>query len=311
MNQFALGALLITLTSWSAVAGSPSKLKIITNSNCSAACGLFIQNVDDRDITITKITLNDRDDCPVRYDLFGREFDSVNLAAGDSVTLVTTCGIVRAAITTQDGLTTYNFNRQAPASNSYDFLAQRPYSASKPAIADSGKRDILGYRLGMTKDEMTAKLIADQIKCSLKQPPPELIDVSDCYLKNGSEVLSISVARDLEPNIVVGVSYGFLSGASDLDQVDSVIEQYRPKQTDPLGIPLPGIPRTACGARPSDLTRQCDLGNDILLYFGPVSGKPWNWAVTLFDVGTIKRLSETNKQRQVDERKRLNPPTKF
>jgi hypothetical protein len=285
-------------------ASTPAKLKTRADTYCPVlGCGLYIQNIDDHEITITKITINDRDDCPVTQELFGKAFDSAVLGVGDSITLITPCGIVRAAIATNNGgVNNLTFNSAAATS-------------IPSTVAVEKKRDILGYRLGMTKDETIDKLKAENIKCRLDLPQPTLADEFHCSLKEDRELLSINITQDLETNIVFLILYGFQKYASDRDQMDSIIEQYKPRPVDPMGLPLPGVPKIPC---PRNSTGKadaeswsCELGNGIILGFGPVKNKPWNWHLYLIDTATQALLVKIDENKKFEERRQRNPPTKF
>ncbi len=87
-----------------------------------------IVNNGEKPITITGMTVNDRDDCKVttpgqEYDRAGRAgslmkpdaanntFKSSTLKVGDTATYISSCRVVRTTVETDLGSATYSFNR--------------------------------------------------------------------------------------------------------------------------------------------------------------------------------------------------------
>jgi uncharacterized membrane protein len=75
---------------------------------------LDITNVGSKPITVTKITINDRADCSVRFafndDITKQPNPKGTLDVGEKVTFSSSCRIVRARVETDQGSEVYSFN---------------------------------------------------------------------------------------------------------------------------------------------------------------------------------------------------------
>ena len=108
----------------------PVQLGLKTSGAFSGDDGKAIQSVNngEKPITITGMTVNDRDDCKVttpsqEYDRAGRlgsfakpdpandVFKSSILKVGDTTSYISSCRVVRVTVETDLGSTTYTFNR--------------------------------------------------------------------------------------------------------------------------------------------------------------------------------------------------------
>jgi hypothetical protein len=73
--------------------------------------GLEVLNVGTKPITISAVTVNDRVDCKVQRMSLANDPNPfpAELKVGDKIMLFSTCRIIRAAVGTDQGSTTYSF----------------------------------------------------------------------------------------------------------------------------------------------------------------------------------------------------------
>lgn len=73
-----------------------------------------IVNIGTKPLTVTKVIVNDRPDCPTTSaaEMLGQKpTNGYSLNIGDKLFLRSTCQVVRATIETDQGSATYSFNR--------------------------------------------------------------------------------------------------------------------------------------------------------------------------------------------------------
>lgn len=86
----------------------PIQLEVRRTGVINAAAGdtLGVLNVGSKPITITNVTINERDDCRKN-----QKSESVTLKVGEEQFFYGTCLIVRATVETTDGSASYSFSR--------------------------------------------------------------------------------------------------------------------------------------------------------------------------------------------------------
>ena len=90
-----------------AVSASPIQLEVRRTGAYTDAAGnvLKVLNVGSKPITITNVTINERQECRQN-----QKFKSVTLKVGDEQFFAGSCYIVRATIETTDGSESYSFS---------------------------------------------------------------------------------------------------------------------------------------------------------------------------------------------------------
>ena len=184
-----------------------------------------------------------------------------------------------------------------PATSSPSVLGSQQPSNQKPNAPSPSvpsKTDILGFKLGMTIDELRAKVDRDKLNCGILKNPDDWGHTTICFPNptNRNENFRFAFTQHMEPKVVRRLQYQFQSRSLDGDLINSVAQQFKPQSV-------------SSGMR--EITFNLGGGLQLeLVKTGRPNDPPGNWEMSLTD----PKWQQLDGQAGINKHRLENPPTK-